>query len=694
MMTFEEITRLIDELYDASEAYYQSTKDPIMSDEEFDTKLDYLKTMSSNKDFQDLFQEGTKGFKLLENEPGLGTKAVTDEQVKHEAPMLSLKKAKTESELLSFLKKMSNSGAKDFVLQAKLDGFALSAQYVDGKLEKLATRGDGTTGDDITYILNEPNLSIIGLPRSIEKNKNLSVRGEVFFSHQQFIDTDNARFKETQTRFKNPRAAVVGVMKKAKIGLNYPSELTFSAYSAFNKNEDGTFTPENMSILEENGFETVIDITKKEAPGLKITGFKDHNDVFESIKKFGILRNDFNIPTDGIVVKPSNEAEMIISLGNSAHSPHSQIAFKYPSDKMVTTVQGIDITVGKTGRLTPIARLKPEMLSGSLLANVSLHNFHQMFMKNVRIGSVVSVTKAGEVIPYLESVISNPNDSKEFEIPTVCPICKTTLESSGKEWPPKTLKCVNHSCESRYFFILKTAVMKKYLDIDGLSEVLLTHLYDNGIVKDISDFYKLTEKQLAPMPLGVSPKGTPRRLGEARAKNIIEHIEKSKTLPLHRLLASLGIESLGETASKVLVNEFKTLEKIQSLTSQEISAIPQFGVITSEKIVHGLKKNEQIIAKMISSGVVFNHEQELASSESKVFGLSFSISGPVPEPFANRQEFVEFIESNGGIFHASPKKDTMFMIADPQSNSSKIKKALDLGIQVLNSETATIKFFS
>src|SRR5699024_4167967 len=424
---------------------------------------------------------------------------------------------------------------------------------------------------------------------------------------------------------------------------------------------------------------------------MNLSGYKTDDELHNAIEEFGKIRENFTIPTDGVVIKPTNESEMHKIMGNTSHHPSSQVAYKYPSPTAETILEEITVTVGKTGRLTPVGKITPTSLSGTLISNVSLHNYNWLSELDARVGSTIIITRSNDVIPYVKAVVSTPENAPAVETPTKCPVCESTLTSKGDVQPPKLLQCSNTKCPSRMFFNLKTAVGKNYLDIDGLSEVMLEHLHTIGRVNDIGDLFTLTVNELKDYPLGESKQGNPRRLGEARAENIVKHLEKAKTRPLAKLLASLGVESLGSSSSKDLVKEFKTLENLQNATSEDISSLEKFGEIKSEKIVKGLKYMPPVIEKMKTKGVIFNDDTN-DNESNELSGVSFAISGTVPQPFNNRNDWVDFIEENGGDFHSSPKKNTTYMIAESDGTSSKVKKAHDLSIEFMTAEEFTEKF--
>ena len=694
----ETTVKLIEELYTVSEAYYQQGEESPLTDDEFDAKLDYLESIQNSGKYNDLFANGSTGFKLLESDPSLGTTANGD-IVEHKVPMLSLAKAKKEPELTAYLSKARKAGAKDFRLQAKLDGIALSARYVAGKLVLLATRGEGTQGEDTTYLIKDPKVTVKGLELSISDQSPLEVRGELFFTQAQFKKVDDARFALTGVRFKNSRSSAAGLMKGAKSGVDYPVEFTFAAYSVMKDD-----VPVGLDELKVLGFRSVDDITKDATPGLALTGFTTDEDVMQAVHDFGKVREGFDFPTDGVVIKPTNEAEMLGNMGYTSHHPVSQIAWKYPDATATTEVLAIDMTVGASGKVTPIARVRPVDLDGSTISNASLHNFNLVRTKGIRVGSVVLIVKANAIIPQVKVVISSPQDSKDMDVPTVCPSCGTTLafDKVVGEWPPKTMRCPNTDCESRNFFALKMAVGKGYMDIDGLSEVSLDYLHATGRIKNIADLYSLQLQELADSEMGESQNGNARRLGEKRAQNIINHIELSKTRPLSKMLPSLSIEGMGSGSTKKMEKEIGDIDAILAASQAQIAAVDGLGPISAEKIYNGLRLRRATIDQMRANGVTFGKGSAakatsstgsaLGSTSVDLSGKSFAISGAVPPGFRNRGEWSDFVEAHGGEFHSSPKANTTYMVGDPGEGSSKIKAAVKHGLTFLSAAGFSEKF--
>lgn len=689
---------LIQELFDASQMYYQDGKDSPLTDDEFDEKLDYLRDLE--KEVPELFSVNSQGYQLLEKKPGLGTTTTAEKTVIHNIPMLSLEKAKTEETLIKFLNKMSQHGAIRFNAQAKLDGIALSIIYYHGKLQEISTRGNGEIGENVTYLKNAEYLTT-NIPHSIDTSYDkIELRGEIYMTCEDFTKTNEQRYSYNGEKFKNQRNAVAGIISRARLGLSYHSYMTFTPYSIIIDNIQNSLskTPEefvNISVLTE------------QITGLCMSDLSVQETI-DVVHCFGPLRKELPIPTDGIVIKPSNESEMIQKLGNTTHHPLSQIAYKYPGDTARTMIKEINYTVGSTGRITPVAKIDPVILTDTVISNVTLHNFHWIREKDIRIGSTITITRANDVIPYVKAVLTQQENSERITAPMYCPSCQQKIfnDSDGK-----TILCKNINCPGRNLNNIINAVSKKRLNIDRMSDAIVEKLFIVGRVENIADIFTLTVDDLKNLVIGTEK--NQKIVGLKHAEHMVEYIDRAKFLPLSRLIASLGIPSLGLTMSKILVKNLHDYDSIIRATVDDLVCVDGIGLKTAEVIVEGLKYYQPMIDKMISYGVSFrpvndfndvydtdstvdddNVTESDTGALSGISGLSFSISGSVPEGFANRQDFVDFLENHGAVFDTSPKKSTDYMIGDDNDSSSKILKAKKIGLEIITPEIFIQKFLT
>lgn len=769
-ITREQTEDLIQLLIKASQAYY-SGDEPVMSDTDFDSKQSLLQEVCDTGEYPELFMEGSDGWRVLGHGDVLlgaslsnktdsnsdsdnsvsksGSASQSRREVTHVPPMLSLQKMKTEDALRSFIKKTSEHGAESFKLQLKLDGLAVSVVYnSEGNLKLISTRGNGTTGEDCTY-LSDPEttgLFINFMPAGIDMSTLAShtpafgnsskvfefeVRGEVLFIGDQFEKASQARQEAGGEPFSNPRNAGAGLVNRAAKGLGFSAEMTFVVYSVLidGKYADTTKSSNSLSVwMSRNGFLTADELTSIHAGKIKVGGLNDSDEVMKSIHALRTVLDSLPFEADGVVIKPVNEATMLDSMGSTSHHPLSQAAWKYPAQQAVSTVRSIEFTVGRTGRITPVAVFDPTPLDGTVISKASLHNMNHLSNLDVRVGSTVIFEKANEIIPQIVSVVSSPENSESIPVPSSCPVCGTALDYDNKDgvWPPRTMTCANSKCPSRTFQVVVNAVKRDNLDIDGLGPSVVEALGESGLVSSVADLYRLDETTLATLETGTSSTGSPVLLGSVRAAKIVDQIEKSKNLPFSRLLSSLGIPQIGRRASKKIAEHFGTIDSLLAAGAEELSQVPTLGNKRAEILYDGLQANSEIISTMRSLGVLFTPDQSIRVSretsannvsmtptnlvdnsseqedkgsitgenQSPVAGLSFSISGKVPEPFSNRNEMVDFIESNRGEFHSSPKASTDYMIADTQGGSSKIAKAHKHGVKFISPEEFTEQFCS
>jgi DNA ligase (NAD+) len=678
------LAALIDELTSAADAYYNLGNSPL-TDEEFDTKQAFLASQSATN--PDMFSPGSKGAALLPNTAvAMGTATNAKTKVTRSLPMLSLAKAKTEAEVISFATKMFDAGVQSFVLQPKLDGMAVSVEYYDGQIQRISTRGSGLVGEDITYLLESSEVYISGLlrclPSHIQNPKNFEVRGELVMFDDQFEQTDKNRAAVHGEAFSNSRNAVAGIINKARLGLGYCAEMQFVAYSMFDNGK-----PMDMYWIDPSGFLTVNELLSRNARDIQTTKLTNVKSLIDSVLKFGVLRDGFDFPTDGVVIKPANEAQMLEKLGCTTHHPVSQLAFKYPSRVAITTINELSLTVGRTGRITIVALVEPVELDGVTVTRATCNNFHWVTQRDIRVGSTVELTRANEVIPFIKSVIANHPDSTPIVIPETCPVCAEQL-SFGKVWPPQTLTCLNTFCPARSARGLEHAVSRSVLNIDGLSKSILAGLGANGAVNSLEDLYLLDLPTLANTK---TDSGV--RVGEKRAINILAGIEASKLLRLAKHLQALNITNLGNTMSKLIEKEFGSIDQVLSSDLEaRLQTLDGAGEKLAKQIASDLHSPavSTLVARLRAHGLFAAAPKESVSGDLQ--GLSFSISGAVPEPFANRGEWVDYLESQGASFHTAPRSNTSFMVGDETGVSAKNAKAQKLGVTFISPEQFSERF--
>lgn len=670
---------LIKELIYASEVYYQKLKEPVMTDEEYDDKINYLNFLSTQ---DESFSKDPRVQALLEGKVASGTVNNSEESVEHNLPMLSLKKANSKQDIKDYFDKLVESGSIGFGIQCKLDGLAIDVLYKKGKPVRMSTRGDGENGQDVSYLLQDKNLKIVGLPKKLNQLSDCIVRGELFARHSQFEEFNNERKKVDEIEFKNPRNGVVGIVTKTKKGLNYKAEITFCVYSLYIDNE---YKNLNSNYLSKEKFLTINELTKEEwlkngGQG-ELTAGIDFYKLMKLINEFGEIRGQFDVPTDGAVIKPVNEDKMFLNMGSTSHHPNAFIAFKYPGEKVVTTILDFDITVGKTGKLTPTAIVEPVKIDGSIVSRASCHNFNWLNEKGLRIGSKIMITKANDIIPAIDTVLDVGN-GKELEIPEICPECGGELIHEGsEEGISKNIKCINPNCPSIIYYKLRTATSKQGLNVKGLSGVILKELCKQNLLKDVSDLFSLTVDNLENIVVGESAKGNDRTIGEKRAENIVNEIDLArKNTPLVKTFALLGFDGFGPAMSKLLINHFGDVLSILNASNDELTKVKGLGASRADEIVNNKDMARSIYNNLVKNGFIFNGVT--ITKNEKSLG-SFSLSGKVPPEFKNRDEFVEYLENKGYVYDKTPNKNTTYMFGDEADSSSKIKKARQLNIKII-----------
>lgn len=675
----EEMKSLIEEVKKAAHAYYQG-ETPTMTDDEYDIKVEYIKEaieqgkLELTEELQELVYDSVSAGSTPEGKVVL-----------HDYPMLSLGKAKNSDELTTYHTRLVAAGAKGFRLEMKFDGLALSSKFSDGKLVQLATRGDGTRGELLNHLIDNKYVTIVGLPKEVDSEDDFELRGELYISSIQFIKINKAREKATGELFSNSRNAATGIVKRSEREMEYHAELTFTAYSAYQDGEQISFD----SLNDVSGISIAKDVTEDEIKRLSndtnslkssIVNSTDFDKLEKAVEIFGKLREDFGVPTDGVVIKPTNEIEMLNKMGFTSHHPVAYIAYKYPGEKAITEVLDIIVTVGKTGRLTPQARVTPVEVDGVIISNITCHNFNWINAMGIKIGSKVAVTRANDVIPAIDSVVV-PGDGDPVTTPKNCPECGEKLEGDGSAFP-KTLTCDNLECPSRLLFYIKSVVGRNYLYIEGLGDVALKALVEQGVIKSVIDFFSIDEDVLANVVTGETSTGGVRKIGAGNAKNVMKSVEDAKKdTDSNKLLASLNIQGMGPNTAKRLIAHFGGIEQVLKVDPERLREVSQVGDSLVQMFHKHQKQALEQFDKLVDLGVKVNDPIKKDNAEKKG---TFSVSGSV-EGFANRDDFVEHMEADGWEFHKSPKKTTDVLFADPNGTSSKIKKAKANGTRIIDS---------
>lgn len=650
----ERIEKLREEIEYHNYRYYV-LNDPVITDQEYDElmrelieleeKYPELKTPDSPT--QRVGGKVSEGF----------------EKVKHSVRMLSLDNTYSEEELRKFderIKKALEVDKVDYVVELKIDGFAVALRYKEGKFEMGLTRGDGITGEDITENLK----TVRSIPLRLRKKVDIEVRGEVYMPKDEFERINRERMKEGLPLFANPRNAAAGTMRQLDNSEVARRKLDSFIYSIVYPENYGLKTQkEILEFLKSAGFKVNPNYMVTE----RVEDIIDYwNYWIENRKKL-----EYNI--DGLVIKV-NSIEYQNLLGETAKSPRWAIAFKFPAEQVRTKIIDVTVQVGRTGVLTPVAELEPVKLAGTTVKRASLHNFDYIKMKDIRIGDTVLIEKAGEIIPQVVKPVVELREGKEKEIkiPESCPVCGGKVGKLKED--EVAIRCLNPHCPAKLKRAIEIFVSRDGMNIEGIGERLIDQLVDNGIVKDIADIYYLTPFDLIPLE----------RMGPKAAANILKAIEESKKAPLHKLITALGIPFIGSKTALVLAHHFKTLDNLSKATYDELISIEGIGDEIAKSIVEyfSSEKTKEIISKLKKVGV--NMSEELEESEDQPFkGLKFVVTGTLKN--YSRSEIQDLIRKKGGIVSESVSRKTDYLILG-ENPGSKYQKALQFGIKIITEE--------
>ncbi len=583
-------------------------------------------------------------------------------KVTHRAPMLSLDNTYSEEEVADFYKRISKLLPNEkipVVIEPKVDGVAVSLLYENGKLKSAATRGDGVVGDDITQNI----LTIKSVPERLRGDapKLIEVRGEVYMDKRGFEKLNAERKKAELPLFQNPRNAASGSLKQLdpKIVATRPLGLVCH----------GTGGTEGVDV----------DLHSKIFPLLKKLGLpvtekfwlaKSVDEILEKIHELDRVRKNFAYETDGAVVKVDSFAQRE-RLGFTAKSPRWAIAYKYESERVETHLIDIVVQVGRTGTLTPVAHLEPVFVSGSTVARATLHNEEEIKRKDIRIGDIVVIEKAGEVIPAVVEVKTSARTGKEkkFRMPNKCPVCGGKIvQDEGQV----ALRCVNAQCPAQLKRRIEHFASRGAMDIEGLGEMMVEQLVEKQLVQDVSDIYELTKEKMSIL----------QRMGEKSIANLLGAIEGSKTRPLWRLIFALGILHVGVSSARSLADHFGSLDELMNASVDELQRIPDVGEVVAQSIHDYFQepRNRKVIAHLEKLGVRPTVEPKKKTRDSAIAGSTFVITGTLSQP---RDEIAETIIARGGKVSGSVSKKTNYVLAGEDAGS-KLEKAKQLGVRVID----------
>jgi len=584
------------------------------------------------------------------------------QKVTHTNPMLSLSNAFSKEDLEEFdarLRKLTNR-AIEYVCELKIDGLSIALTYQNGKLVLGATRGDGTTGEDVTGNVR----TIKSVPLSLKEPWNIEVRGECYMPKKSFVALNESREEEGLEVFANPRNAAAGSLRQLDPKIAAKRNLSVFLYSSPSVEELNVSTQEELlEKMAEIGFVTNSERLKCQTI----------DEVWNYIETIASKRPDLPYEIDGMVIKVNDFATQE-EIGFTVKAPRWAIAYKFPAEEAQTVVRDIEWTVGRTGVVTPTAVMDPVQLAGTTVRRASLHNIDLIKERDIRLEDTVVIHKAGDIIPEVTRVIleKRPETSQPYEFPTTCPVCHEKLEHLEEE---VAIRCLNPKCPAQLTEGLSHFVSRNAMNMSGIGPRVIKQLFEEGLVMDVADLYKLTLDQLLALD----------KVQQKSAENILEAIEKSKENSLERLLTGLGIRHVGTKAAKELAQHFKTMTALQEASIEQLLEIDGLGDIIaySVKTYFEQPSVQELIQELQDSGVNMTYlgvtKDDSAASGHVLSGKTVVLTGTLEQ--LTRQDAKEKLESLGAKVTGSVSKKTDVVIAG-HSAGSKLTKANDLGIEV------------
>ena len=583
------------------------------------------------------------------------------QQIRHTVPMMSLDNTYSEADLISFYQRLQKGLNREWiecVIEPKIDGVAISVRYEEGKLKHAATRGDGQIGDDVTQnvktIRSVPLSLAAGVPQTFE------VRGEVFMPKEGFARMNEEREGAGEPRFANPRNATAGTLKQLDSRIVATRPLDVILYGLADAGDAAISTQSGVyALLKKAGLHTAE----------KVWRASSAEELVNAIRELDEVRKTLPYETDGAVIKVDSFEDQR-ELGSTSKAPRWAIAYKYQPEQAETRLLAVDIQVGRTGALTPVARLEPVFLSGSTVSNATLHNFEEVERKDIRVGDYVIIEKAGEVIPAVVSVVTAKRKGHEHSVsvPQTCPICATPVIRDGEL---VVIRCPNPSCPEQVKRRIEHFCHRGAMDIRGLGESVVAQLVDCKLICGPADLYDLNELLLARLE----------RQGTKSIDNLLKAIAESKKQEPWRLIFGLGILHVGANSSRKLLEHFGSIEKLAEASVEELAQCQDIGGIVAPSVHDWFRDpvNQALLQRLRSAGLTFVQRETVLASE-KLVGTVWVITGALSQP---REEIADIIRGNGGKVSGSVSAKTTYLLSGEESGS-KLDKAKKLGVKVIN----------
>ena len=628
---------------------YYNNDEPEISDYEYDMLLRELENLEA--EYPELKRPDSPT-----NRVG-GSAGKKFSPVTHAVPMESLHDSFSHDELRDFDRRVREAaGSVKYVVEPKFDGLSVSCEYRNGVFTRGSTRGDGTTGEDVTDNL----MTIKSLPKRLKNAPEfIEVRGEVYMSFESFNALVKRQEENEEKPAKNPRNAAAGSLRQKNSKITAERQLDIFVFN-IQQLEGAQVSSHSQSLeyLKQLGFPTSFHKT-----------FTDIEDVISEIERIGEHRGEYDYAIDGAVVKVDDFSQREL-LGSTAKYPRWAEAYKYPPEEKPTKLLQIEINVGRTGVLTPVGVFEPVLLAGTTVSRATLHNSDFIAEKGVNVGDTVIIRKAGEIIPEVLSVAQKGENAEPFTFPKVCPSCGSPVSRDDEA----AIRCTNTDCPAQLMRHLIHFVSRDAMDIDGLGPAVLEQLVGENLIKSPADLYRLEASQLISLE----------RMAEKSANNLVAAVEKSKENELYRLVFALGIRNIGLKAAKLICENFATIDDIMNASAEDFEKIEGFGSVMAQSVqgYFALESTRELIDELKQLGLKMKPSEQ--KPKGGLFeGKTFVLTGTLPN--MKRSEAAKLIEAHGGKTSSSVSKKTSFVVAGEEAGS-KLTKAQSLGITILSEQ--------
>lgn len=630
---------------------YYVLDDPSVDDYTYDMLMQELKKLEER--YPEIYDPNSPTQRV-------GGEALNEfEKVEHKVQMGSLQDVFSYEQVRAFTDRcMTDINSPEFVVEPKIDGLSVSLEYENGELVRGSTRGDGFIGEDVTANLK----TIRSIPLKLKNAPPfIEVRGEVYMSRRTFEKLVEEQEINGEQPFKNPRNAAAGSLRQKDPKVAASRRLDIFVFNVQQiEGKELTSHKESLDYLKELGFKVIADYKK-------VTGYEA---VLAQIEYIGDMREKYAFDIDGVVVKVDDFTQRL-ELGATAKVPKWAVAYKFPPEEKKTKLLDIEVNVGRTGVITPVAVFEPVKLAGTSVSRATLHNQEFISEKDIRVGDEIMVRKAGEIIPEVLSSVSHEDGSKPYKLPERCPVCGAETVRYADE---AALRCTNVECPAQLKRNIIHFASKGAMNIDGLGEANVIALVDNKLINTVADLYSLTPLQLETLD----------RFAKKSAKKLVDAIEKSKNNSLDRVIFGIGIRNIGQAAAKLLCEKFGSIDAVMNASAEEIAEIDGFGEVMSENVAKAFSDSHfvDLINSLREKGVKMEYVSE-KKGDDRFAGLTFVLTGTLPT--LKRDEAKAVIESFGGKASGSVSKKTNYVLAGEDAGS-KLTKAQELGIPIISEE--------